>query len=566
MDNSTITDTNVHLLDISATSTSDLLVPGKLFNDIQALKCGYLSVIRSIDSALTKTDSESNTIEILTSEQLSAGTKKLNKPAVVEHLIKLITVCKDVCLPAYSQDTNSKLLKPSNNLNVDYNQIVTDTNLQVIDNSAKLNSITNQLSTLSEAVENFRTGPGPQNPLSSSEALLAETEVLAFDTNKPASHAFKCFDDNIDNFISSDESQKLMDFFSKEDFNCEGGHGVTTYGAKYNYMGHKAQPKPIPGCIKSLMDRLNQTKTLGSYELNACLVNKYEGPESKLSEHSDNEYSINPSSDIFTISLGDVRKVIFRDIFSHEEVEHCPQANSLYVMSRDSQNFYQHRIDRDDSFIGVRYSLTFRSVHWRYLNSTCIIGDSNTKNIKFGSGKGTVGDSTPGIQVYAPLIEYIDTRCCASFSNVVISVGVNNLKDRNIGMNDVKDVYGIYKNKISEIKRLNEHCKIFVVPLLPTKMSNVNRKNINFNGFLFNDLLQSFDSVSIVDDVAQFVDMESGLLSESLSRYRADPLHLNSAGVGLLVRLIKNAIFQGKKSSKVHSNKLSSSAVSRRPP
>ena len=72
--------------------------------------------------------------------------------------------------------------------------------------------------------------------------------------------------------------------------------------------------------------------------------------------------------------------------------------------------------------------------------------------------------------------------------------------------------------------------------------------------------------MSIVGGTAQFVDRESGLLSESLSRYRDDPIHLNSAGVGMLVRLIKNAIFQGKKSSKVHSNKLFSSAVSRRPP
>lgn len=143
---------------------------------------------------------------------------------------------------------------------------------------------------------------------------------------------------------------------------------------------------------------------------------------------------------------------------------------------------------------------------------------------------------------------------------------MNSLKDKEITGNNVVDVYSAYKGKISEIKRMNKNCKIFVVPLLPTKMMSINKKNVKFNSFLFDDLLQSFDCVSVVSGLTQFVDRESGLLLDSLSRYRTDPLHLNSTGVGLLVRLIKFAIFQRKNSSKIYSNRSYSSAVSGHPP
>ena len=236
------------------------------------------------------------------------------------------------------------------------------------------------------------------------------------------------------------------------------------------------------------MDKLNQSKTGGQYELNACLANRYEGPESSLPEHSDDEYSINPDSDIFTISIGVPRKVTFKEIFTGQETESTAQPDSLYVMSRESQNVYRHRIDADSSCNGVRYSLTFRSVHWRYLNSTCIVGDSNTRDIKFGTGKGTVGESTPGRQVYAPTIEMIDPLCCASYSNVVVAVGGNNFKSRDISnTHDVKRIYVEYKTKIMDIQRLNRKCKIFIVPALPTKLMAVIRRIVDFNNLLIND-------------------------------------------------------------------------------
>ena len=61
-------------------------------------------------------------------------------------------------------------------------------------------------------------------------------------------------------------------------------------------------PIPIPEALQPLVDRINFGK---GYAINQILVNKFEGPDSALPKHSDNEYDINPSAEIITVSLGD---------------------------------------------------------------------------------------------------------------------------------------------------------------------------------------------------------------------------------------------------------------------
>ena len=76
-------------------------------------------------------------------------------------------------------------------------------------------------------------------------------------------------------------------------------------------MGAKStNPKPVPELLQPILDRINFGK---EYTINQILVNKFEGPSSSLAKHSDNEYDINPSSEIFTISLGDSATVVFSE-------------------------------------------------------------------------------------------------------------------------------------------------------------------------------------------------------------------------------------------------------------
>lgn len=531
------------------------------------------SVKRDICGFMAKANFEDFTVTDIKNQS------KLTKQFLAKSIVNITKIIDDInssINPVLQSETLSETL--DNICNTNYKQSQSDIELQLAASTQIIESMNTAMKTHSESVERqlselkdtvarLSVNPSPC-PLSSSEGYCntAATPDTTTSTSITVSHDIKPIKDEFDNFISTDTRNELLDFLSKENFDGEGGHGVATYGEKYNYMGHKTQPKPIPECIKSVMDKLNKENTEGKYELNACLVNQYEGPESSLSEHSDDEYSINPDSDIFTISLGSPRNITFKEIFTGEETVHTAKPDSLYVMSRQSQNVFRHRIDADSDCTELRYSLTFRSVHWRFLNSTCVIGDSNTKGIKFGTGKGTVGHSTPGKQVYSPKINMINPLDCASYSNVVIAVGVNDLKFNNVkNINDVRSIYCNYRSKIMEIKRINNRCMIFILPVLPTKLMSINRKVMDFNNLIISDLPCACDSVTIIGGVTQFLDRFSGLLSESLSGSRGDTLHINGSGVALMVRLIKTTIFQKKRPGMVHSNRTYSSAVSDHP-
>ena len=198
--------------------------------------------------------------------------------------------------------------------------------------------------------------------------------------------------------------------------------------------------------LSTVVDKLNNQFNLdGDLKINSCVVNRFSGADSKLNEHLDDEMNIHPESSIFTISLGDARTVTFRELSSGAKYEHTPSNGSLYSMTRKSQNYFKHEVRADEQFDDhVRYSLTFRVVHWHYWNSTCIIGDSNTRSLMFGTDRGCFGPSTPGKKFFAPVIEEINPHDCVAYNNVVIMCGINHIKLRSIrNQGNVQNVYNL---------------------------------------------------------------------------------------------------------------------------
>ena len=101
-------------------------------------------------------------------------------------------------------------------------------------------------------------------------------------------------------------------------------------------------------------------------------------------------------------------------------------------------------------------------------------------------------------------------------------------------------------NKIISIQKINPKCHIFICPVLPTKLEELNRKGKCFNSLIMNELIPSNFGVSFVDGFHNFLD-ENGLLSRPLSRElnrwkRPDFLHLNLRGLAKLGSLIKNTV------------------------
>ena len=77
-------------------------------------------------------------------------------------------------------------------------------------------------------------------------------------------------------------------------------------------------------------------------------------------------------------------------------------------------------------------------------------------------------------------------------------------------------MYYAYCRKIEQIKALNPRCKVFVVPLLPTKMYECNVKatlfnRLIYNRLIYNDLLQCGLNVVPVLGWGALVDSSCGL-------------------------------------------------------
>ena len=295
--------------------------------------------------------------------------------------------------------------------------------------------------------------------------------------------------------------------------------------------------------------------------INACLINRYEGPDDFIPEHQDDEDSIHPESSIFTLSLGAPCTVTFKEnATGNESGLDCP-TRSIYSMSRKSQDFFKHRIDKGgiSAGCGVRYSLTFRSVSWQNKNATCLIGDSNTGHLSFGDQKqGTFGAAMPGQRFFAPKVKDIDPSTCIGYKNIVLMCGTNDLKQHWVRReDDVRGILDELRMKVNQIQQLNPYCMIYICPVLPTKNMDINKKIFHYCIMVKNELVPEFSDVRYVSGFDRFVDSQELLsrdLSRTVDRYgRPDILHLNSQGTRILASLIKQTMFQKDSRVRAHS-------------
>ena len=347
-------------------------------------------------------------------------------------------------------------------------------------------------------------------------------------------------DHHADNFIDETTEAKLIDLCEKLAFQPESGHGVCSFGEVYKYNKSKSKdPEKIPEPVKDIIDLLlpdfPESKTISQ-----CLINKFEGPESFLPFHSDDEPTISPVSDIYTVSLGSPSKIKFKHRYSGDQQILPVQGRGLYIMSRKSQALWCHGIEKSAEFQGIRYSITLRTVEKRYHRSTIILGDSNTRNLKFGLGNGTFGYNMPGKAVYSPLIEDLDVTACAGFSNIIIHCGINNIKNRRA---DVPECANKLIKKVETIRHLCPKSKVTINPILPTKLDYLNARAKQFNEIIFDYMDAQRDHFLRRLNFNVFADVNCNFLKKELGRFNNyDTIHLGSSGIKLLVKLVKEHV------------------------
>ena len=221
-------------------------------------------------------------------------------------------------------------------------------------------------------------------------------------------------------------------------------------------------------------------------------------------------------------------------------------------MSKQSQFFWSHKIDKPTEDVYERFSVTLRTVHHRFNKSTIIVGDSNTKYLQFGKGNGTFGFNMPGCQIYTPKLEEINPLDCAGYSNIFIHCGINNLKNHI----SPSTCFGILKDKIGAIQLISPGSKVVISPILPTKSAYLNQMALSFNKYLFEYVSMGASSARLQTLNFSAFCSDQGLLHESLGRYLNpnDAIHLGKIGYRLLASLIKDRVFNNKVDGRSYAN------------
>ena len=554
--------------DISVTNLSDYCIPSKLFNDIINVKSCYSDIVNAFDP--NRNDESELRTDHLTRDQIISGiTKhKLKKDDIRDHLISLLDNVRCICLPTYVKDTH--LLKPKSDESKSID-IVSSIESLSADNKLNFDSIKNELNSLKLSIDNFQNGTPEAGcstfkfDVDSSSGSTFYRDSLSSNSNNKTFNddnvkkeilSIPPFDTCIPNFLNGGEIKEVSDYLDGCTFTAERGHGTIKYGESYTYSGSRNESIEMPPIISKLMSNLNDNHVgEGKPLLNQCLVNRYDGPQSYIKDHSDDERSIERDSSIFTIIIGQTRTINFLNMISGDAQSFRPESGSMYSMSRLSQEYYRHGIDKEEGDNDIRHSLTFRSLSWRNHNRTVLMGDSNTKNVKFGADVGTMGKSIYGKQIDAFTIDQIDPLKCIAINNVVLHCGINNIKSKYINSDhDIKDLYKCFKSKIEDIRRINKKCRILISPILPTRLPGLNKRAVYYNSLLFNDLAQSNLRVEFVYGYDAFLDQDDCLNTE-LARFH-DHLHLNASGVRFMARCIKDLILiKKKRGDKQHSSK-----------
>ena len=172
------------------------------------------------------------------------------------------------------------------------------------------------------------------------------------------------------------ESRALFSRFEvsslRDEFVFDGlfsNRGTAYYGdVPYKYPGgsHPARRLPSTNLSTQFLTAVRQLcveNKLRFEDYNSCMVTLYEGPESCIPAHSDNEPSLIPDSSILTVSIGGTRTIQFcHRSPGQTQVTLESKHGSCYLMTRSSQDLFTHEVLKPTDDSSPRMSFTFRSL------------------------------------------------------------------------------------------------------------------------------------------------------------------------------------------------------------
>ena len=257
-------------------------------------------------------------------------------------------------------------------------------------NNSKLSQISLEIESLRSHIKEFK---------SNSTTLTSDNNI---DINHKDGRPFTCnevghhiinksytIDDNPtsniesyqDSCIPKDLKCRLVSYLS-ENFNNDKVEGkyIAIYGHNLLYLKtNKSKNLDIPNIVKDvikLIDPENDKK------VNSVIISKYSNDSPPI-DSSFTDKCITPESDISTFGIGGKLNVLFRDKVTGIEKSLKVEDASCFTMSQQSQFYWTHKLMCESNISETpQYSISLLCTG-RHNNSTLIVGDSNTFNIKF---------------------------------------------------------------------------------------------------------------------------------------------------------------------------------------
>ena len=429
----------------------------------------------------------------------------------------------------------------------------------ITENNEKISLLSLQVDKLNNCISDLKSLNLNMNRATSGELASHESGLFSTDSSgnriinpcktldkNPTNCIDSCNESTISNELKLKVSSVLSQhniYFTKDDVE------IATFGYP-NLLTETTRGRSHSGTIPSAInDVITALDPHNNKNLNSVVVKRF----SKKGSTADNYFVnkiITPESDIYTLALGGPFKITFNDKVTNQDTVIDINDNNCFIMSQQSQFYWSHKINCDVLAKEYQYTISFLSASHNH-NSTLIIGDSNTYNIKFQSERerSSLGKYITGKRYTCYIVENIELEKCLGYQNIIFHLGINNLKDRshsNIGLNgrvDISAVFDSWLSTLITIRNLCPYSKIIVSPIMPTKIRALNTKAIAFNRLIFSCINKFWFEL----DFNSFVN-ESGLLDDNFGRHynaetgRMDRIHLGRLGIARLGLMYKDAI------------------------
>ena len=132
-------------------------------------------------------------------------------------------------------------------------------------------------------------------------------------------------------------------------------------GNSYTYSGIALQPLPWTEMLMSIKRAVEHES---NESFNSVLLNYYRDNRDSMGMHSDDEPELGPRPTIASVSLGQVRTLVFKHKTSAtvRPLRLPLTSGSLLLMKGDTQRNWKHGINKEERTLDPRVNLTFRKI------------------------------------------------------------------------------------------------------------------------------------------------------------------------------------------------------------